>query len=823
MMAQSVQAAQVAADNMVAQLTYEAYAAADAGVAFVDLRDDFDRAALERFYAAIVAPAFPMPDELDDLATWDAALAPPTAVQRDPRDPLLHVLLAVQPAASAVGGGPTALWPTDSRGRTIMGGIVVEYYPMCHCGLVSYFVVHESFRRRGLLKQLVERGCALMHSDAVAHRGTPCAAIFAETNRLGVRDGVMEPAERHRIFYSLGFQLVEHAYTQPPVSPTKAPCADLLLAVYCPLAATIDAALVLSFIRAFAYSVFGYDAGDDFCSQPWYAAQARALEHRRRIPLRSALPWPTPSTEPGTAPVPPPPPPQRPVPLRPAYDVAVVGGGIAGLACASRVAELLGPDHTGRVVLLEANSFVGGRLFQVRDEALCPWPVALGAEFVHGSRSVLRNVLAASGLTVHGTFDLDAVDGYMEPGGAERAARFGRIYYDGSHNAGDGSRMLPLSQARDSVPAVREAMDAWRSLSERFAASRAGSAAPLPDVSLLEYAHQAALSPAAVRVLEAVYVQTWASSTDRFGLREGVREEADWCYGPQNYRCDGSYAPLVDLYRRRCDQLGVRVLTDWPAVRIAWWPADTPGDGPEAGAALVDGTEDRSVTARRCAVCVPLSVLRDGDVMFEPPLPERKRLAIERIDMQGAVKVCARFSRVFWPPDTALVYCPGAPHGQLWMDVRAAAGAGEPIIALVTGFSGGFWRTRAACGRSGAQLVTSLVRQLDALFGTAAEPRPASAALVHGIAYDWNRHPFVRGAYTSPTVGASQEDRTALAAPVGAGTLCFAGEAFHPTQSACVQHALETGLTAAEAIAHSLAAAASSTPAAQPRSMHAHL
>lgn len=106
----------------------------------------------------------------------------------------------------------------------------------------------------------------------------------------------------------------------------------------------------------------------------------------------------------------------------PTVAVAVIGAGVAGLAAARELGRVF-PD----VVLLEASDRLGGRVKQVREtegekrrgrresaveiktnddvfdpsppppppppplqiEGLAPWPVELGAEFVHGRESSL--------------------------------------------------------------------------------------------------------------------------------------------------------------------------------------------------------------------------------------------------------------------------------------------------------------------------------------------------------------------------------------------------------------------------------------------------
>lgn len=85
----------------------------------------------------------------------------------------------------------------------------------------------------------------LVLADAVTAGFEQCGAVLAETNRVGVEDGVMDPAVRYSttilraqqaydcfcVFYfrhvllaKLGFKKVDWPYTQPPLSPDQGPC-----------------------------------------------------------------------------------------------------------------------------------------------------------------------------------------------------------------------------------------------------------------------------------------------------------------------------------------------------------------------------------------------------------------------------------------------------------------------------------------------------------------------------------------------------------------------------------------------------------------------
>lgn len=76
------------------------------------------------------------------------------------------------------------------------------------------------------------------------------------------------------------------------------------------------------------------------------------------------------------------------------HHVAVVGGGMAGLAAAAALSQA-GFD----VMLLEASDYLGGRVKQVT-----PFkgfaPIDLGGEFIHGSDSIINRLAKENGWPV---------------------------------------------------------------------------------------------------------------------------------------------------------------------------------------------------------------------------------------------------------------------------------------------------------------------------------------------------------------------------------------------------------------------------------------
>ncbi|MFI5238904.1 MAG: FAD-dependent oxidoreductase, partial [Gemmatimonadales bacterium] len=74
-------------------------------------------------------------------------------------------------------------------------------------------------------------------------------------------------------------------------------------------------------------------------------------------------------------------------------DAIIIGAGAAGLAAASELRA------NGRsVVVIEARSRVGGRIFTYRDP-LVPVPIELGAEFLHGATPNTDTIIGRAELT----------------------------------------------------------------------------------------------------------------------------------------------------------------------------------------------------------------------------------------------------------------------------------------------------------------------------------------------------------------------------------------------------------------------------------------
>lgn len=439
-----------------------------------------------------------------------------------------------------------------------------------------------------------------------------------------------------------------------------------------------------------------------------------------------------------------------------AFDVAVVGGGAAGRLCARSVGRALRASG-GTVVLLEAAPLLGGRVKQLRGVA--PWPLEAGPEFVHGAQgSVLVDILREAG-----------------------AALSEREWPDVYHLAGKGA----VSEADPDVAYVHEAFEAVK------AAPR-----PEPDVSMCQWMRDRGATPAQLALAESCYANDFGAPLALLGVRELQDEGKAWTYGEEYLVADRSLGVGLTEHLAHTCPPNVALRCGWPVAAVAHHPA--------GGATLRKaGGGQTTVRARVVVIAVPLPVLRDGDIEFRPPLPAAKLKAARSIRMGNAVKVFLAFRECFWPPDTWDVVCTGGIVPEFWMTSyprEPGARRSNAATHCVTCFLAG-----AAADEASAlpkeTLVERCVAQLDGIYGTAAVPAPARRALVGFDVVDWSKERYVRGAYSYPSLGATAEDRAALAAPVGS-RIFFAGEATHRGVNPCLQAALETGARAAsEALA----------------------
>ncbi|HEU4629620.1 MAG TPA: NAD(P)/FAD-dependent oxidoreductase [Gemmatimonadaceae bacterium] len=438
-------------------------------------------------------------------------------------------------------------------------------------------------------------------------------------------------------------------------------------------------------------------------------------------------------------------------------DVLVVGGGMAGLGCARRLAA------AGlSVAVVEARDRPGGRIHTLRPPG-ATLPVELGAEFIHGTPAGLLALCAEAGVDT-----VPAADGRW------RATPEG---------------LRPAPWYEDDLDRVLDALDAHRTPDRSFADFLAEWARAHPG---RDDAVQRACG-----FVEGFHAADPARASERALAHEMAATEAEG--GMESRRIPAGYDRLVHWLGAQLGGRG-RVLLGTAARELRWAEGDvtlrtTRGDG-QAGPEL---------RARAAVITLPVAVLQaapgePGAVRLDPPLAE-KADALGSLALGAARRVVLHFATRPWDDDA--LRAPGVRAHPRELGFLQAEDAAIPIwwtaaplpAPVLVGWLGGPRAARLA-GTPDAEVQAQAVETLAACLRL---PVDAVRAQLRGAyTYDWCADPYARGAYSYALVGAD-DARERLARPV-AGTLFWAGEATHSGSAGTVHGALASGERAAREV-----------------------
>ena len=193
-------------------------------------------------------------------------------------------------------------------------------------------------------------------------------------------------------------------------------------------------------------------------------------------------------------------------------------------------------------------------------------------------------------------------------------------------------------------------------------------------------------------------------------------------------------------------------------------------------------TSAGTITADRAVICVPATVLAHGDIVFDPPLPD-KQAAAAALPLGLADKLfLAVDGAIEWPANGHLT---GNPHSACTASYRLSP-FGAPVIE---GFFGGDCAEALEDGDATAFAIDELVALLGSDWRRRLSPITATR---------WRHEPFIHGSYSHAKVGMATQ-RAVLAASVDA-RLFFAGEACSTHDFSTAHGAYATGRAAADSI-----------------------
>jgi monoamine oxidase len=307
------------------------------------------------------------------------------------------------------------------------------------------------------------------------------------------------------------------------------------------------------------------------------------------------------------------------------YDVIILGGGLAGLTAASRLAK-----NGARVVVLEARAGVGGRV-RTYLENYSSCPIEGGAEFVHGTVPELDDAARQTGVTL-----TDIEDEH-------------HIFVDGMLSSFDFGK-------------------SWQRIGDRLTAYKG------PDISFCQFMYDHCHDlPARDQMLARSYVEGFnaANAKDVSSHWLRVTDAAVGAGGGAPKRIVEGYSRIVDFLAGTLAEQGVDIRLNAQAKRVDWKP----------GRVSVDCYQAETILAECAIVTLPLGVLQSSSLQFVPDIPDVRDLWC-RLKMGAVVKIVLSFEERLWPGGISFVHAPEEMFETWW--TTAICGS-----YLLTGWVGG--------------------------------------------------------------------------------------------------------------------------------------
>lgn len=147
--------------------------------------------------------------------------------------------------------------------------------------------------------------------------------------------------------------------------------------------------------------------------------------------------------------------------------------------------------------------------------------------------------------------------------------------------------------------------------------------------------------------------------------------------------------------------------------------------------------------ADRVIVTVPLGILKEGLISFEPELPAQIQQSIDSLAMGVLNRTCLLFVEVFWKPDVEWIGIVGGRPSEWAETLNLHTYQQQPVLAMFN--AGSFGTELEQC--SDQELAERAVEVLEGVFGDVPAP-------VDSVSTRWRSDPWTRGSYSYVPAGA---------------------------------------------------------------------
>ncbi len=149
-------------------------------------------------------------------------------------------------------------------------------------------------------------------------------------------------------------------------------------------------------------------------------------------------------------------------------------------------------------------------------------------------------------------------------------------------------------------------------------------------------------------------------------------------------------------------------------------------------------TIENTFLADRVICSLPVKMLQQGMVSFNPPLPRRKQKAIKNVRVWDGCKAFIAFEEKFYPTFVGFDVSPSSSGQKLYYNASYGQDTHQNVLGLfAVGKS-----AEPYIELSGTQLINYILQELDELF----DGKASSTYLKHTF-QNWTKEPFIKSAY----------------------------------------------------------------------------
>ncbi|HEX2882476.1 MAG TPA: NAD(P)/FAD-dependent oxidoreductase [Polyangiaceae bacterium] len=412
--------------------------------------------------------------------------------------------------------------------------------------------------------------------------------------------------------------------------------------------------------------------------------------------------------------------------------IGIIGGGLAGLMAALRLSQ------NGRPVrIFEARDTLGGRAMTLGHGALT---IELGPEFVQGTPQSTLSLSKEVGVSLRPVRD--------------------------RHYQHDGRRF-------------RSMRDPWK----RFAKLLKHVD---HEASAADYLRERALDGADAALFHLMIEGVQAAALDDVSIARVALEAQEAVEEEGQFRPEGGFGAIVHEIAKRLDPDLVRIDLGAVVREVHWHP-----DGDCVFTIHRNGGYEQQVETDCCVVAVPVSVLKDAEVLrFVPELASKSR-ALSLLTMGHVEKLIFEFQNAEWMdhlPNADFIHPAEGAFPTFWREDPTAT---DKLVAWAAGP-----RAQRLQSLDLAEKIEQAITQLAQMCEV--PPAKIRDSVVTVSHHDYSRDPFSNGAYPYAHPGGSQSPKE-LATPLGRA-LHFAGDATSMDHFATIAGALSSGTRVAREI-----------------------